>query len=236
MTHPPLSDNERAALAGKLAVVTGASRGIGYATAALLGAAGVHVIALARTVAGLEDLDDAITAAGGPKPTLVPINVTDGPGIDRLGAAIAERWGKLDIFIGNAGVMGPVSPLGHVKAKAWSEVVDVNLSANWRLLRTLDPVLRAADAARVVFVTSGLAHQLRPFFGPYAVSKAALEALANTYALETEKTGVSVALFSPGAVRTGLRAKAHPGENPDTLPSPADVAPGLARLCLPPAA
>lgn len=236
MTHPPLNDTERAALAGKLAVVTGASRGIGYATAALLGACGVHVIAVARTVAGLEDLDDAIRTAGGPSATLVPVDVTDGPGIDRLGAAIAERWGKLDIFVGNAGVLGPVSPLAHVKAKDWAQAMDVNVSANWRLLRTLDPVLRAADAARVVFVTSGLAHQLRPFYGPYAVSKAALETLANTYALETEKTPVTVAMFSPGPVRTALRARGHPGEDPETLPAPADIAPGLARLCLPQAA
>ena len=227
-----LTAEERAALSGRVAVVTGASRGIGYAAARLLGACGVHVIALARTVAGLENLDDAIRSDGGPPATLVPINITDGPGIDRLGASIHERWGKLDLFVGNAGVLGPVSPLAHVKAKAWSEVIDVNLSANWRLLRTLDPVLRAADAARVVFVTSGLAHELRPFFGPYAVSKIALEGLANTYALETATTPVEVRLFSPGPVRTALRARARPGENPEAVPAPAEIAPDLVRLCL----
>lgn len=229
--HADLSPEERAALDGKVAVVTGASRGIGWATATLLAECGVHVVAVARTVARLEELDDAIRAAGGPPPTLVPVDVTDGPGVDRLGAAIDDRWGKLDILVGNAGVLGPVSPLAHVKAKAWAEVMDVNVSANWRILRTLDPVLRKADAGRVVFVTSGAAHQLRPFFGPYAVSKMALEGIAKTYALETEKTGIAVRLFSPGPVRTALRARAMPGEDPDTLPSPADVAPGIARLC-----
>lgn len=227
-----LSEEERAALSGRVAVVTGASRGIGYATAKLLGACGVQVIALARTVTGLEALDDAIRKAGGPGATLVPIDVTDGPGVDRLGASIHERWGKLDIFVGNAGVLGPVSPLGHVKAKAWSEVMDVNLSANWRLLRTLDPVLKAAPAGRVVFVTSELTEAMRPFFGPYQVSKIALEGLAKTYALETETTPVEVRMFSPGPVRTALRARARPGEDPETLPSPADVAPDLVRLCL----
>jgi len=229
--HADLSPGERAALPDKVAVVTGASRGIGRATAMLLAECGVHVIAVARSVPQLEHLDDAIRSAGGPAPTLVPIDVTDGPGVDRLGAVIEERWGRLDIFIGNAGVLGPVSPLAHVKAKAWAEVMDVNVSANWRLLRTLDPVLRKADAARVVFVTSGAAHRLRPFFGPYAVSKIALEGLAKTYALETGKTGIAVRLFSPGPVRTALRARAMPGENPETLPAPRDVAPGIARLC-----
>ncbi len=227
-----LSPQERAALAGRTAVVTGASRGIGYAAATLLGACGVHVIALARTVAGLEDLDDAIRTAGGPPATLVPIDVTDGPGIDRLGASIHERWGQLDLFVGNAGVLGPVSPLGHIKAKAWAEVMDVNLSANWRLLRTLDPVLRAAPAARVVFVTSGLAQEPRPFFGAYQISKVALEALAGTYALETATTPIEVRLFSPGPVRTALRARARPGEDPATVPAPADIAPDLVRLCI----
>lgn len=231
-SHQPLSNTERAALDGRVAVVTGASRGIGYATAALLGACGVQVIALARTVKGLEELDDQIRTAGGPAATLVPIDVTDGPGIDRLGASINERWSKLDIFIGNAGVLGPTSPLAHVKAKAWSEAMEVNVSANWRLLRTLDPVLRAADAARVVFLTTSLTRELRPFFGPYQVSKVALEALARTYALETETTGVTVTTFEPGPTRTALRSRMRPGEDPATLPAPADVAPDLVRLCL----
>ena len=230
MSHPPLSEAERASLAGRVAVVTGASRGIGYAVASLLGSCGVQVIALARTVAGLEQLDDAIRTAGGPPATLVPINLTDGPGIDRLGASIYERWGKLDGFVGNAGVLGQVSPLAHVKAKTWAEVMDVNVSANWRLIRTLDPVLRRSEAGRVVFITSGLAHELRPFYGPYAVSKMALEGLAKTYALETEKTPVEVRLFSPGPVRTALRAQARPGEDPSTVPAPADIAPGIVRL------
>lgn len=229
----PLSDAERASLAGRLVVVTGASRGIGYAVASLLGACGAQVVAVARTVKGLEELDDEIRAAGGPAATLVPINVTDGPGVDQLGASIYKRWGRLDILVGNAGVLGPISPLAHVKAKDWAEAMDVNVSANWRLIRTLDPVLRRSDAARVVFVTSGAAHKLRPFHGPYAVSKIALEAMAKTYALETEQTTIKVGLFSPGPVRTQLRAKAVPGEDPATLPTPVAIAPGVVRLCLP---
>ncbi|WMS41262.1 SDR family NAD(P)-dependent oxidoreductase [Acuticoccus sp. MNP-M23] len=229
----PLSDAERAALAGRLAVVTGASRGIGYAVASLLGACGAQVVAVARTVKGLEELDDEIRAAGGPAATLVPLNLTDGPGVDQLGASIFERWGKLDILVGNAGVLGPISPLGHVKAKDWASAMDVNVSANWRLIRTLDPVLRRSDAARVLFMTAGDASTLRPYHGPYAVSKVALEALARTYALETEQTTIKIGLHDPGAVRTQLRAKAVPGEDASTLPMPADIAPAIARLCLP---
>ncbi|MEM0908808.1 MAG: SDR family NAD(P)-dependent oxidoreductase [Pseudomonadota bacterium] len=230
--YAPLTDEERDAFKGKLAVVTGASRGFGYAISTLLAECGAHVIAVARTVEGLEDLDDTIRAAGGEPPTLVPLNLTDGPGVDRLGASIQERWGKLDLFIGNAGVIGQVSPLTHVKAKAWAEAMEVNVSANWRLLRTLDPVLRAAGSARVVFITSGAAHQLRPYFGPYAVSKMALEGLAKIYAIETQSTGVGVCLFSPGPMRTALRAKARPGENPEDVPPPAEIAPGVLRLAL----
>ncbi|MEM6761290.1 MAG: SDR family NAD(P)-dependent oxidoreductase [Pseudomonadota bacterium] len=229
----PLTDDERASLSGRIAVVTGASRGIGYATAALLGECGVHLVAVARSVPGLEELDDAIRSSGGPPATLVPLDVTDGPGVDRLGASIFERWGKLDIVVGNAGIFGPMSPLAHVKAKDWAEVMDVNVSSNWRLLRTLDPVLRQSDAGRVVFITSGVAHQLRPFYGPYAVSKMALEGIAKTYALETETTNISVGLFSPGPVRTALRAQAVPGEDPSTVPAPTEVAPGIVRMCLP---
>ncbi|MEM7696270.1 MAG: SDR family NAD(P)-dependent oxidoreductase [Pseudomonadota bacterium] len=231
--QPALTDAERAGLSDRVVVVTGATRGIGWATAVLLAECGAQVVAVGRKIPKLEELDDAIRAAGGPAPTLVPIDLTDGPGIDRLGAAIADRWGHLDAFVGNAGVLGPVSPLGHVKAKAWAEAMDVNVSANWRLLRTLDPVLRKAAAGRVVFITSGLAAKPKPFFGPYAVTKMALEGLAKVYALETETTAIDVRLFNPGPVRTGLRAQAMPGENPSGLPSPADVAPGIARLCLP---
>lgn len=205
--------------AGRLALVTGASRGIGYALARALGKEGAHVIALARTVGGLEELDDEIRAAGG-STTLVVADLKDFDGIDRLGAGIYERWGKLDIVVGNAGVLGPISPLGHVDPKDWDEVMAVNVTANWRLIRSLDPLLKRSDAGRAVFVTSGVAVARRAFWGPYSVSKAALEALVATYAREIEITSVKANLFSPGAIRTAMRARAMPGEDPETLPLP----------------
>ena len=216
-------------LAGRIAVVTGASRGIGYHAAKAFGGAGAHVIALARTVGGLEELDDEIRAAGGTA-TLVPLDLKDGPGIDRLGAAIFERWGRLDLLLANAGVLGQLSPLGHVPAKVWDEVIAVNVTANWRLVRSLDPLLRKSEAARAIFMTSGAADGEHPFWGPYAVSKAALEALAKTYAAESRKTPIRVALVNPGAVRTAMRAQAMPGENPDTLPRPAAIAERLLEI------
>ncbi len=210
-------------LAGRIAVVTGASRGIGYHAAKAFGAAGAHVVAVARTVGGLEELDDEIKAAGGTA-TLVPLDLKDSPGIDRLGAAIFERWGRLDLFLANAGILGQLSPLGHVAPKVWDDVMAVNVTANWRLLRSLDPLLRQSEAARAIFMTSGAADGENPFWGPYAVSKAALEALASTYAAENRKTRIRVALVNPGAVRTAMRAQAMPGENPETLPHPSEIA------------
>ena len=221
-------------LENRVALVTGASRGIGRAVALELARAGAHVIALARTQGALEALDDDIRALGG-ETTLVPCDVRDFDALDRLGAAIHQRWGKLDIFVGNAGVLGPISPLGHVDVKAWDEVIAVNVTANWRLVRSLDPLLRQSDAGRVVVVTSGAAHraELRAYWGPYAVSKAALEALARTYAAETATTAVKVMLVNPGPLRTRMRAAAMPGEDPATLRTPEEIAPKIVDMCAP---
>ena len=207
----------------KTVLITGASRGIGYAVALAFAREGAHVIAVARTEGALEELDDAIQSEGG-SATLVPLDLTDYEGVDRLGAALFERWGKLDVLIGNAGDLGVISPIGHVQPKDWHKAIDINVNANWRLLRSMDPLLQAADAGRAVFVTSGAAQKCNPFWGPYAMSKAALEALVKTYAAESANTNVRANLLSPGPVRTAMRAKAMPGEDPGTLPHPNDVA------------
>ncbi len=220
-------------LEGRVALVTGASRGIGYASALALGRMGAHVIATARNSRQLEGLDDALKAEGLPGATLTPFNLRDFAAIDRLGQAIFERWGKLDILVGNAGQLGQLGPIGHVKPDAWTELIEVNLTANWRLIRSMDPLLRIADAGRAVFVTSGAAHKAPAYWGPYAVSKAGLEALVKSYAAELVETKVKANLFNPGRVRTAMRAKAMPGEDANTLPSPDEVAVDLVRLCLP---
>ena len=219
-------------LENRIAVITGASRGIGYAIATQLAVRGAHVIAVARTVGGLEALDDDIKEAGG-SATLVPADLQDFDAIDRLGAAIHERWGKLDILIGNAGVLGNLTPLGHIEPKVWDEVMTVNVTANWRLIRSLDPLLQKSDAGRSVFVTSGAANKCGAYWGAYSISKAALEAMVKTYAAETASTPVCANLLNPGPIRTAMRAKAMPGEDPDTLPSPADLATAMIELCLP---
>jgi NAD(P)-dependent dehydrogenase (short-subunit alcohol dehydrogenase family) len=218
-------------LSGAIALVTGASRGIGHAAALALARAGAHVVAVARTVGGLEELDDAIRAAGG-SATLVPLDLKDGDGIDRLALALNGRYGRLDVLVGNAGVLGVTSPLAHVEPKVWDEAVAVNLTANWRFIRAMDPLLRAAPAGRAVFVTSGAASRVRAYWGPYAATKAGLEALARTYAAETATTAVRVNLFNPGATRTRMRASAMPGEDPMTLPTAETVAAAIVPLCL----
>jgi NAD(P)-dependent dehydrogenase (short-subunit alcohol dehydrogenase family) len=220
-------------LTSRIAVVTGASRGIGRATALALAKAGAHVVAVARTEGGLVELDDEIRATTGHSATLVPLDVTDFDGLDRLGAALFERWKRLDILVGNAGLLGPLSPLGHVRPKDFEKVMAVNLTANWRLIRSLDPLLRLSDAGRAVFVTSGAARRFRAYWGPYAISKAALEALTATYAAECEGTAVRVNLFNPGPIRTRMRAEAMPGEDPETLQPPEAVVPGLLAMCAP---
>lgn len=224
--------SEARPLEGRIAVVTGASRGIGYQAAKGFAAAGAHVIAVARTVGGLEELDDEISAAGG-SATLVPLDLKDYEGIDRLGAAIFERWKRLDVLLGNAGILGQLSPLGHVPPKVWDDVIAVNVTANWRLIRSFDPLLRQSDAGRALFLTSVLARQARPFWGPYTASKAAVEALAATYAREVEKTPIKVAAIDPGRTRTALRAQAMPGEDPETLPPPSAVVPYLIEMASP---
>jgi NAD(P)-dependent dehydrogenase (short-subunit alcohol dehydrogenase family) len=222
---PPLAD--------RIALVTGASRGIGYATALALAKAGAHIVAVARTVGGLEELDDAIKAQGGEAATLVPLDLKDSAGIDRLAQALIGRFGRLDVLVGNAGILGPLSPLGHVQPNAWDEVMAVNVTANWRLIAAMDPLLKYSDAGRVVFLSASVASLALAYWGPYAVSKAALETLARTYAAETATTNVRVNVFTPGPVRTRLRAQAMPGEDPMTIETAEKVAEKIVALCLP---
>ena len=201
-------------LASRIALVTGASRGIGYATARALAKAGAHVVAVARTQGGLEELDDEIRKDGG-SATLVPLNLTDFDGIARLGAALHERHGKIDILVGNAGVAGPSSPLGHIELKPWNDVMAVNVTANFQLIRCMEPLLKQSDAGRAVFVTSGAANKATAYLGPYAASKAALEALVRVWANETASTKLRVNLFNPGPIRTRMRATRVSRRRPD---------------------
>jgi len=219
-------------LAGKIALVTGASRGIGAAVAECFAAEGAHLVLAARTVGGLEEVDDKIRAAGGAA-TLVPLDLRDFIKIYELAAALYQRYGRLDILVGNAAEFGTFSPLGHIDPKLWGEIIDLNLTANWRLIRAMDPLLRAAPHGRAIFVTSGITRSPRAYWGPYAASKAALEALIKTYAAEIEKTPVRANLIGPGVVRTRLRARVFPGEDPTTLPPPESVADAFLQLALP---
>jgi NAD(P)-dependent dehydrogenase (short-subunit alcohol dehydrogenase family) len=219
-------------LTSRIALVTGASRGIGYATARALAKAGAHVIAVARTQGGLEELDDDIRKDGG-SATLVPLNLTDSEGIARLGAALHERHGKLDILVGNAGVAGPSSPLGHIELKPWTDVMAINVNANFQLIRCMEPLLKQSDAGRAVFITSGAASKALAYLGPYAASKAALETLVRVWAHETASTPVRVNLFSPGPIRTRMRATVFPGEDPMTLETPEQVAEFIVPMCAP---
>jgi NAD(P)-dependent dehydrogenase (short-subunit alcohol dehydrogenase family) len=223
----------------RIALVTGASRGIGRAAAVALALSGAHVVALARTQGALEELDDEIRALRPSEPsatTLVPMDLRDFAAIDRLGEALYRRWGRLDAFVGNAGVLGVLSPLHHLDPKTWDEVIAVNVTANWRLIRSLDPLLRSSAAGRVAFMTSGAASraELRAYWGLYATSKAALDALARTYAAETVNTSnIRVMLINPGPLRTSMRAKAMPGEDPSTLRAPQELAPKILEICSP---
>lgn len=219
-------------LTGRIALVTGASRGIGYHVAKQLGAAGAHVIAVARTVGGLEEVDDEIRAAGS-EATLAPLDLTDMAGIDRLGGAIHERWGKLDILVANAAILGVIAPIGHVEAKLFERVMAVNVTATWRLIRSVDPLLRASDAGRAIVVSSGAAHSARAFWAPYAASKAAVEALARSWADETKNMPLRVNIVDPGVTRTAMRAQAMPGEDPATLPHPSETAAAIVPLASP---
>jgi NAD(P)-dependent dehydrogenase (short-subunit alcohol dehydrogenase family) len=216
----------------RIVLVTGASRGIGRAAAIALAKEGAHVVLVARTVGGLEETDDEIRKCGA-SATLVPLDLTNFAGIDQLGATIFERWGRLDGFLGNAGELGVLTPLPHLDPKVWQKSIDVNVTANWRLIRSLDPLLRKSEAARVLFISSGAARTFRPYWGSYAIAKAALEALALTYAAECENTNIRVNLFNPGPLRTRMRAKAMPGEDPLTLEPPDAVAPPIVQLLSP---
>jgi NAD(P)-dependent dehydrogenase (short-subunit alcohol dehydrogenase family) len=220
-------------LAGRIALVTGASRGIGRATALALAKAGAHVIAIARTEGGLTELDDEIRAATGESATLVPLDVKDGDGLDRLAAAIWERWKKLDILVANAATLGPISPLAHVEVDHWDHLIAVNITATWRVIRAMDPLLRASDAGRVVLLSSGVAQSPRAYWGPYALTKAAVDCMGRTYAAEVATTPVKVNLFNPGPTRTKMRATAMPGEDPETLPPPEAPAEKIVEMCLP---
>src|SRR5437763_9759604 len=219
-------------LAEKVALVTGASRGIGRATALELARAGAHIVAVARTVGALEEIDDAARAAGS-SATLVPLDMRDYPALYRLAASLNELYQRLDVLVGNAGVVGQRSPLDHIEPQNWDEVMAVNVTANWHLIRAMDALLKRSAAGRAVFITSGAATHARAYSGVYSVSKAALNVLARTYAAETDATALRVNLFNPGPTRTRMRAQVMPGEDPMTLPTPEAAAEKTRLLCLP---
>ena len=219
-------------LAGRIAVITGASRGIGAAVARRFAREGAHVVLVARTVGGLEEVDDAVRAGGGTA-TLVPLDLLDFAAIDRLGGTIAERHGRLDILVGNAATLGGLRPMGHFPTDEWERVFALNVTANWRLIRGFDALLRASDAGRAIFVTSGTARMSVAYWGAYSASKAALESMARIYAAEVVKTSIRVNLLDPGEVRTRMRAEAMPGEDPMTLPHPDEIAGAFVDLATP---
>ena len=219
-------------LAGRIALVTGASRGIGRAVAAELARRGAQVVITARSQGGLEETDDAIRAAGG-SATLLPLDLMDGAALDRLGPSLFERFRQLDILVGNAAALGLLTPVPHIQDRDWAEVVGVNLAAGLRLIRSCAPLLLAGEAGRAVFVTSGIVRRPTAYWGAYGATKAALEHLVLSWAEETRRTRLRVNLFDPGVVATRLRATAMPGEDPATLRRPEEVAPALADLCAP---
>ena len=226
-------DNLSGRLQGRVALITGASRGIGAAVARLFAKEGAHIIAVARTEGALEELDDDIKGFTGESATLVPMDITDSEKVDQMGALIHQRFGRLDVLVGNAGILGTLSPLGHIDPKIWDQVIAVNVSANWRLLRSMDPLLRSSDAGRAIFVTSTVGAEARAYWGAYAVSKAALEMMTRTYAKEIDITPIRVNMVNPGATRTQMRSQAMPGEDPNTLPKPEDRAEVFVDLALP---
>lgn len=213
----------------RIALITGASRGIGEAVAKRYASEGMHVIAIARNGADLEALDDSIKATDG-SCTLVQLDLTEFPKIDELAAMIATRFGRLDVLVGNAAVLGEITPMHHSDPNEWHKTIDINLHANFHLIRTMDSLLRASPAGRAIFVTSGVAKRTSPYWGAYTVSKAALESLVLTYASENEKTNMRINLLDPGRTRTRMRAQAFPGENPDTLPHPESLADLFVKL------
>jgi NAD(P)-dependent dehydrogenase (short-subunit alcohol dehydrogenase family) len=217
-------------LSDKVALVTGASRGIGRASALALAKAGAHVVAVARTEGGLTELDDEIRAATGQPATLVPMDTAEGDGLDQLGLALHQRFGRLDILVHAAAILGPVTPVSHIEPKQWDRVVAVNLTSTYRLIRSLEPLLKASEAGRAIFLTTGLVARPQAFFGPYGVTKAGLENMVRTWADELEQTTVRAVLLSPGPMRTKMRAEAFPGEDPMTLPDPSEIGPLIVEL------
>lgn len=220
-------------LDGRIALVTGASRGIGRALALELARRGAHIVALARTSGGLEELDDAVKAVGA-SATLVPLDLKDFDALDRLGLTLHQRYGRLDILLANGAILGPLSPIGHIDPKVFEEVIAVNVTANWRLIRALDPLLKMSDAGRLIALSSGAAFNVRAYWGLYGASKAALEVLCRAYADEVRNISpIKVMLVNPGRTRTRMRAEAAPGEDPLTLPPPEEIAPMIADLASP---
>lgn len=217
-------------LSNRIALVTGASRGIGRAAALALAAAGAHVVAVARTPGALEALDDEIRALTGEPATLVPMDIAEGDGLDQLGLAIHQRFGRLDILVHAAAILGPMTPVGHIEPQHWDRVVAVNLSASYRLIRSMEPLLRASEHPRAIFLTSGRAIRPKAFWGPYGVTKAGLEHLVRTWADELEQTNVRAVLLDPSVMRTRMRAEAMPGEDPETLPDPSEIGPLIVEL------
>jgi NAD(P)-dependent dehydrogenase (short-subunit alcohol dehydrogenase family) len=220
------------ALNGAVALVTGASRGIGAATAIELARLGAHVVISARTQGGLEETDDAIRALGGTA-TLLPLDLAEGEQVDAIGPSIHQRFGRLDVLVHNAAALGRLTPAAHILLDDWSAALAVNLNATWHLIRTCDPLLRNADAGRAVFVTDARARAPKAYWGTYGATKAAMEHLVLTWADELRLTRLRANLFDPGPTATRLRANAMPGEDPATLRRPEDIAPKLVTLCLP---
>lgn len=222
--------SDSAPLSGKIALVTGASRGIGRASALALGKAGAHVIAVARTQGGLEDLDDEILAATGRRATLVPVDIAEADALDRLGLAIHQRHGRLDILVHAAAILGPLTPVSHIEPKHWDRVVAVNLTASYRLIRSTEPLLKAAEAARAIFLTTNRVAHPKAFWGPYGITKAGMDHMVRTWADEMEQTQVRAVLLNPGVMRTAMRAEALPGEDPMSLPHPSEIGPLVVEL------
>ena len=217
-------------LAGKIALVTGASRGIGRASALALAKAGAHLVAVARTQGGLTELDDGIRAATGQSATLVPMDIAEGAGVDELGLALHQRFGRLDILVHAAAVLGPMTPVSHLDPKAWDRVVAVNLTATYRLIRSLEPLLKASEAGRAIFLTTGRVARPKAFWGPYGVTKAGMEHMVRTWADELEQTPVRAVLLDPNTMRTAMRAEAMPGEDPATVTDPSEIGPLIVQL------